>query len=108
MSGTVERTDDFAGGTDVFRTDTLELPVDSQSPGVPSVGCTLRYSLAVTGDSESDDDGLVLLISYKILLDITGTSEQAVFKLTEDALLALVSSTTYCYQTKDTRSQHLT
>lgn len=74
--------------------------MDSESPGVPSVGCTLRYSLAVTGDSESDDDGLVLLISYKILLDITGSSEQAVFKLTEDTLLALVSSTTYCYQTK--------
>jgi hypothetical protein len=58
----------------------------------------LSNSLGVTGDSESDDDGLLLLISYKRLFDITGSSEETVFKLTEDALLALVSSTTYCHQ----------
>ena len=56
--------------------------------------CSKRFSLGATGDSESDDDDeLVLLISYRILFDITGRSEQTGLKLA-DALLALDSSTT--------------
>jgi hypothetical protein len=64
-----------------------------------------RFSIGATGDSESDDDAdeLVLLISYRILFDITGTSEQTGLKLTDDALLALDNSTTYNYH----RQKHM-
>ena len=67
--------DDFVGGREAFRAGTVELPFDSQSLDATSVACTLIISLGVTGDSESDDDGLLLLISYKTLFDITGSSE---------------------------------
>jgi hypothetical protein len=82
--------DDFAAGT-------LQLALDWQSLGVPSTTtCLKRFSLSATGESESDDE-LVLLISYRILFDITGRSEQTGLEFKDDALLALDNSTTYNY-----------
>lgn len=92
FKGLVERSlwgNDFFDGRDVFATDSLE----SLSPRVLSTRCSSRY-LGVTEDSESDDDGLELLISYRTLFDITGKSVQ-IGLMAEDALLALDNSTTY-------------
>jgi hypothetical protein len=72
---------------------------------VPSTTtCLKRFSLSATGESESDDDDeLVLLISYRILFDITGRSEQTGLEFTDDVLLALDNSTTYNYH----RQKHM-
>lgn len=72
--------------------DTSWLPLESLSPGALSTRRSSWY-LGATGDSESEDDVLEPLISYRTLFDITGRSVQ-IGLMAEDALLALDSSTT--------------